>query len=168
MHSRYCTLMRRLLPFALLAMLVLPAVSAARERGSSDGTLSVRDGRGIVVVSGRGGAIGSFAKGSVTITDPIDGDGTGPIVMGDDYPPKERDADTTTWRGNRVRFRIIGGTFTIRLQGRGINLSFVGKGTVKLNGVDDADPDGTYSVNGGAYTPISALPLSFPLTAQSP
>jgi hypothetical protein len=157
--------MRRLLTFALLAML---AASAARERGSTDGTLSVRDGRGIIVVSGRGGAIGSFAKGSVTISDPIDGDGTGPIVMGDDYPPKERDADTTTWRGNKVRFRIIGGTFTIRVQARGVNLSFVGKGTVKLNGLDDPDEDGIYSVNGGSYTPFPTLPLSFPLTAQSP
>jgi hypothetical protein len=159
---------RRLLTFALLAALALPAASAARERGSTDGTLSVRDGRGIVVVSGRGAAIGSFAKGSVTISDPIDGDGTGPIVMGDDYPPKERDADTTTWRGNRVRFRIVGGTFTIRLQARGINLSFVGKGTVKLNGLDDLEEDGIYSVNGGSYTPFPTLPLSFPLTAQSP
>ena len=160
--------MRSLLTFALLAMLALPAASAARERGSTDGTLSVRDGRGVVVVSGRGGAIGSFVRGSVTISDPIDGDGTGPIVMGDDFPPKERDMDTTTWRGNKVRFRIIGGTFTIRVQGRGINLSFVGKGTVKLNGLDDPDGDGAYSVNGAAYTPISPLPVSFPLTAQSP
>ena len=159
---------RRLLTFGLLAALALPAASAARDHSSTDGTLSVRDGRGIVVVSGRGGAIGSFVKGSVTISDPIDGDGTGPIVMGDDYPPKERDADTTTWRGNRVRFRIIGGTFTIRVQGRGINLSFVGKGNVKLNGMDDLDADGAYSVNGEAYMPIPALPLSFPLTAQSP
>lgn len=160
--------MRRLLPLALLVMLALPAVSAAREHGPTDGTLSVRDGRGVVVVSGRGGALGSFAKGSVTITDPVDGDGTGPIVMGDDYPPKERDADTTTWRGNRVRFRIIGGFFTIRVQGRGINLSFVGKGTVKLNGMDDLDYDGVYSTNGGSYLLVPTLPLSFPLTAQSP
>jgi hypothetical protein len=159
---------RRLLTFALLAALALPAASAARDRSSGDGTLSVRDGRGIVVVSGRGGAIGSFARGSVTISDPIDGDGTGPIVMGDDFPPKERDADTTTWRGNKVRFRIIGGTFTIRVQGRGINLSFVGKATVKLNGMDDPDGDGVFAANGSAYTPIPALPVSFPLTAQSP
>ena len=159
---------RRLLTFGLLAALALPAAAVARNDSSTDGTLSVRDGRGIVVVSGRGGAIGSFVKGSVTISDPIDGDGTGPIVMGDDYPPKERDADTTTWRGNRVRFRIIGGTFTLRVQGRGINLSFVGKGNVKLNGMDDLDADGVYSVNGETYMPIPALALSFPLTAQSP
>ena len=159
---------RRLFTFGLLAALALPAAAVARNDSSTDGTLSVRDGRGIVVVSGRGGAIGSFVKGSVTISDPIDGDGTGPIVMGDDYPPKERDADTTTWRGNRVRFRIIGGTFTLRVQGRGINLSFVGKGNVKLNGMDDLDADGVYSVNGEAFMPIPALALSFPLTAQSP
>jgi hypothetical protein len=159
--------MRRLLPFALLAMLAVPAVSAAREHGPTDGTLSVRDGRGVVVVSGRGGAIGSFARGSVTISDPVDGDGTGPIVMGDDFPPKERDADTTTWRGTKVRFRIIGGAFTIRVHARGINLSFVGKGSVRLNGADTGD-DGIFSVNGGAYTPIPGFPVSFPIAAPAP
>lgn len=159
--------MRRLLPFALLVMLALPAASAAREHGPTDGTLSVRDGRGFVMVSGRGAAIGSFFRGSVTITDPVDGDGTGPIVMGDDFPPKERDADTTMWRGTRVRFRIIGGYFSIRVQARGINVSFVGKGTVKLNGADTGD-DGDFSVNGGPLTPIPGFPLSFPLAAPTP
>ena len=91
--------------------------------------------------------IGSFAKGSVTINDPVDGDGTGPIVTGDDFPPIEKSETTTTWRGNKVRFRIIGGTFRIVVRGRGINLSFVGKGNVILNGAGTED-DGTYAVNG--------------------
>ena len=156
--------MRRLLAFTLLVMLALPAAAAARERTPTDGVLSVRDGRGVVYISGRGGVIGSFGKGSVTISDPIDGDGTGPIVMGDDFPPKERDADTTTWRGNKVRFRIIGGTFSIRVQARGINLSFVGKGTVRLNGAD-TDDDGAFAVNGGPFTAFPSLPMSFPIQA---
>src|SRR5947208_10022503 len=121
--------MRRLLTFAMLAALVLPATSAARGRGPSDGTLSVRDARGTISISARGGVIGSFAKGSVTITDPVDGDGTGPIVTGDEWS-KDRSDTTTSWGGTKVRFRIIGGAFKIRVQGRGINLSLVGKGNV--------------------------------------
>ena len=35
---------------------------------------------------------GTIANGSVTIRDPIDGDGTGPIVTGDDFPPVDRTA----------------------------------------------------------------------------
>jgi hypothetical protein len=158
--------MRTLLTFALLAALALPAASAAHTQGAMDGTLSIRDGRGKITMAVRGGVIGSFASGSVTITDPIDGDGTGPIVTGDDFPPIERSETTTTWRGNKVRFRIIGGSFRIFIRGRGINLSLVGKGQVTLNGAG-TDNDGTYSVNGGGYSAIPDL-FAFPLSATSP
>src|SRR6476620_11377054 len=139
--------MRALLTFAMLAVLALPAASAARGQGASDGTLSVQSGRGTITISARGGVIGSFAQGRVTISDPIDGDGTGPIVSGDDFPPVDKNDTTTTWRGTKVRFRIIGGSFRIVVKGRGINLSLVGKGSVILDGADSGD-DGSYSVNG--------------------
>jgi len=158
--------MRRFLTFAVLVALALPAASAARPRGVNDGTLSLRDARGTITISGRGGVIGSFARGSVTINDPIDGDGTGPIVTGDNWS-KDRDATTTTWGGTRVRFRIIGGTFKIRVQGRGINLSFVGKGNITLKGAG-TDDDGSYAANGGEYSPVPDFPFAFPLSATSP
>jgi hypothetical protein len=160
--------MRRLLTFAVLALaLALPAGSSARVQGLNDGTLSVRDGRGKITIQGRGGVIGSFIQGKVTISDPVDGDGTGPIVTGDDFPPIERSETTTTWRGNRVRFRIIGGTFTIVVKGRGINLSFVGKGHVTVDGAGTED-DGTYAFNGGEYLAIPGFALPFDLSATSP
>jgi opacity protein-like surface antigen len=158
--------MRRLLTFAMLAALVLPAASAARTHGPTDGTLSVRDGRGTVTIAGRGGVIGSFARGAVTISDPIDGDGTGPVVTGDRWS-KDRNDTTTSWGGTSVRFRIIGGTFRIVVKGRGINLSFVGKGRVTLNGAG-TDNDGSYSVNDGDYLPVLSFPFAFPLSATTP
>ena len=157
--------MRRLLTFALLVGLVLPAAALARPTGINDGTLSVQDGNGKVVIAGRGGVIGSFAKGSVTISDPVDGDGTGPVVSGDDWS-KDRSDTTTTWGGKGVRFRMIGGTFRIVVKGRGINLSFVGKGNVTITGAGTLD-DGTYSVNGGDYNAVPFL-VAFPLSATSP
>src|SRR5213078_2829645 len=69
----------------------------------------------------------------VIITDPVDGDGTGPIVSGDDWQ-KDRDEHTTVYGGTRVRFRLIGGAFKIRVIGTGVNLSVVGRGQVILNG----------------------------------
>jgi hypothetical protein len=159
--------MRRLLTFAVLALaLALPAGAAARPAGSTDGTLSVKDAKGIVTIQGRGGVIGSFAKGSVTINDPVDGDGTGPIVTGDDWS-KDRSDTATVWGGTKVRFRIIGGTFRVVVRGRGINLSFVGKGNVILNGAG-TDDDGSYAVNGADYNPIPAFALPFALSATSP
>src|SRR5436190_6374360 len=158
--------MRRLLTFAVLAALALPAAATARERGSTDGTLSVKDARGMVTIQGRGAVIGSFTKGSVTISDPIDGDGTGPIVTGDDWS-KDRSDTTTTWGGTKVRFRIIGGSFRIVVKGRGINLSLVGTGKVTLSGAGTVD-DGSYSVNGGDYLALPGFPFVFPLSATSP
>ena len=158
--------MRALLTFAVLAALALPAASSARDQGASDGTLSVRDARGTITMSVRGGVIGSFARGSVRISDPIDGDGTGPIVTGDEWS-NERDATTTTWGGTKVRFRIIGGYFRIVVKGRGINLSLVGKGNVTVDGAGTVD-DGSYSVNGGEYLPMPGFSLPFPLSSSSP
>jgi hypothetical protein len=158
--------MRRLLTFAMLAALALPAASAARIQGATDGTLSVRDARGTITISGRGGVIGSFARGSVTINDPVDGDGTGPVVTGDDWS-KDRNDTTTTWGGTKVRFRIIGGSFRIVVKGRGINLSLVGKGNVTLAGAGTGD-DGSYSVNGGDYLALPGFPFVFPLSSTSP
>ena len=158
--------MRRLLTFAMLAALALPAASAARVQGATDGTLSVRDARGTITISGRGGVIGSFARGSVTINDPVDGDGTGPVVTGDDWS-KDRNDTTTTWGGTKVRFRIIGGSFRIVVKGRGVNLSLVGKGNVTLAGAGTGD-DGSYSVNGGDYLALPGFPFVFPLSSTSP
>jgi hypothetical protein len=159
--------MGRLLTFAVLALaLALPAGADARPKAASDGTLSVKDARGVITIQGRGGVIGSFNKGSVTINDPIDGDGTGPIVAGDDWS-REKSDTATTWGGTKVRFRIIGGTFRIVVRARGVNLSFVGKGNVILNGAGTED-DGSYSVNGGDYNLIPAFALPFALSATSP
>lgn len=158
--------MRRLLPLALLALaLALPAGVAARTQSSSDGTLSVKDGRGVITIQGRGGVIGSFAKGQVLINDPVDGDGTGPIVTGGEWS-KDRTETATVWGGTKVRFRIIGGTFRIVVRGRGINLSFVGKGSVILNGAG-TDDDGSYAVNGADYNLLPAFPLPFQLSATT-
>jgi hypothetical protein len=159
--------MRRLLTFVVLAgALALPAVSAARPLASTDGTLSVKDARGVITIQGRGGVIGTFGQGRVTISDPIDGDGTGPIVSGDDLPPIEHNDTTTTWRGTKVRFRIIGGTFKVVVRGRGINLSFVGTGNVIVNGAG-TDDDGSYAVNGGDSNLIPAFALPFTLNAST-
>jgi hypothetical protein len=159
--------MRRiLLTLAVLLALLAPASSGARARTPTDGTLSVQNARGTIKIQGRGGVIGSFMRGSVTINDPVEGDGTGPIVTGDDWV-KERSETMTTWGGTRVRFRIIGGAFRVVVKGRGINLSLVGKGTVSLEGAG-TDYDGSYSANGEEYTPIPDFILAFQLSATSP
>jgi hypothetical protein len=156
---------RTLLTFAVLAALAMPAGSSATARTPTDGTLSIRDGRGTITIQGRGAVIGSFARGSVTINDPIDADGTGPIVTGDEWS-KEKTDTTTVWGGTRVRFRIIGGTFKIVVKARGVNLSVVGKGQVTMKGAG-TDDDGMYALNDDGYSPIPAFYFAFALSATS-
>ncbi|MFL5919550.1 MAG: hypothetical protein ACJ74L_04605 [Gaiellaceae bacterium] len=158
--------MRWLLTFALLAALAVPAQSAARQRGLNDGTLSLKDARGVFTIQGRGGVIGSFAQGSVRIIDPVDADGTGPIVSGEEFH-REIDDATDLYRGTKVRFRNIGGTFKIVVKGRGINLSFVGKGNITINGAGTED-DGTYATNGSEYSAVPDFPFAFVLSATNP
>jgi hypothetical protein len=157
--------MKTLLIALAVIALGVPAAALASRFDASDGTLSVHDGRGTFVVNARGGIIGSFAHGRVVITDPIDNDGTGPIVSGDDWH-KDRTDITTVYGGTRVRFRLIGGSFRIRVIGTGVNLAVVGRGSVTLNG-QGTDDDGTYSVNGVPYAPVPAF-AQFPLNAATP
>jgi hypothetical protein len=158
--------MRRLLVTFGVLVLGLPAAGVAASIGANDGTLSVHAARGTFTINARGGVIGSFGRGRVVVTDPVPGDGTGPIVSGDDWS-KVRSDTTTVYGGTKVRFRLIGGTFKIVVIGRGVNLSVVGTGRVVLKG-EGTDDDGTYSFNGNDYLPVTPDPESFTLNASTP
>jgi hypothetical protein len=157
--------MKRLVPIAALVALLLPSLGSATTRGLNDGTLSLQDGRGTFTISARGGVIGSFVRGKVIITDPIDDDGTGPIVSGEAWH-RDRGDTTDIYGGTKVRFRLIGGTFRIKVIGRGVNLSVVGRGQVTLSGEGTLD-DGSYSLNGADYVAVPPVPISFALTASA-
>jgi hypothetical protein len=51
--------------------------------------------------------------------------------------------------------------------GRGVNLSVVGRGQVSFNGEGTLD-DGSYSVNGADYVPVSPDVLTFALNGSVP
>ena len=153
----------------MLAALVVTGTAAARSDGPNDGTLTVKNGDGRIVIIGRGAVIGRFDKGQVTIRDPNPNDGIGPIVTGADAT-QSLNEKTTRYSGSNVRFRMIGGSFSITVFGTDINLSAIGKGMVTLNGTlggrGNVD-DGTYAVNGGAPQSFPNFFYTFPLDAQS-
>jgi hypothetical protein len=152
---------RKLLAYLAVLACALPAAAVAGIHGADDGTLSVVDGKGMFTVNVRGGIIGTFARGRVVITDPDPNDGTGPIVTGDDWH-RDRTDTTTVYGGTKVRFRLIGGTFKIKVIGVGVNLSLVGKGTVGLTGAGTLD-DGTYSIDGSDYLSVPETLATFQL-----
>ncbi len=140
--------MRKFALLAVVFLLALPAASPARRGLPGDGTLSVRDGWGRVIVVANGAIIGRFADGTLTVNDPSDDDGTEPIVRGAENRRSVSET-RTVYRGKKVRFRLIGGRFTLRLTGTGMFLTVVGRGHVKLRG-----DWGTYSLNGQQYQPL--------------
>jgi len=159
--------MRRLTLLSLLA-LVLAAPAFALPGSDSDGTLSVKRGRGYVGLNFNGAALGKLSHGRVTISDPVDSDGPGPDFWGCD---KKRDvSDTTTvCSGDDIRWRAIGGKYRIGVKGFGIYLSAVGHGTVFLDGRgEESDrPDGVYSFNGDDYQSLPDDATTFVLAPPS-
>jgi hypothetical protein len=129
---------------ALLA-LILP-VSALAVTEAGDGTLSVEDGRGKVTLQARGGVFGRLDRGTVTVYDTTPVDANFPVVTGADQPEAFLVDGGVRYRGTGIRFRVIGGGFKLLIQGRGIDLSVVGKGSGFIEG-DTLEP-GVYSLDG--------------------
>ena len=129
---------------ALLA-LILPA-SALAALDAGDGTLSVEDGRGKISLQARGGVFGRLDRGTLTVYDTTPGDANFPVVTGADEPEVFLIGAGVRYKGAGIRFRVVGGGFKLLIQGRGIDLSVVGKGTGFIEG-DTFEP-GVYSLDG--------------------
>src|SRR5262245_20263766 len=156
--------MKRLALLGALATLAFSGTAFATTNGPNDGALSVKGADGKIVVNGKGGVIGHLDKGSVTIKDPNPNDGTGPIVNGADFTASLPDHTTKYWGAN-IRFRIIGGSFTVTVLGNGVDMSVVGRGLVTMDGY--ANSDGTYTVNGGQDEDFPVYMFRFLLTAPT-
>jgi hypothetical protein len=156
---------------AALAVLSLAAtaVATAMRAPVEDGTLSVRDGRATIQLRMRGGVIGRFARGKLTVTDSL-ADDANIVVRGAE---RERDITerTTVYSGTNVRFRITDDRrFVVKINATKINLSAVGRGDGWLDGWGDPEDgiffDGSYSRNGEEYQSIPDLRERFELAAS--
>ncbi|HYZ19303.1 MAG TPA: hypothetical protein VE615_07145 [Gaiellaceae bacterium] len=151
--------------FAFVAFAVSPALAG---RPVTDGTLSVKDGKGVVQLSARGSLIGRFERGKVTITDPNPYDARRPTVLGAEVIVY-RSAKTTVYSGRDVRIRIGGGLTHVKIEGRGIYVSAVGRGTGMINGSGSIQAgvfyDGVWSLNDDDYRSLPDDPTAFQLAA---
>src|SRR5919106_1493509 len=148
--------MRRFLLLLALAVAtaltaVVPANSAlARTPGSQ--TFSLRDGSGIASVWQRGAILGHLRSGRLVVVDlPTPGSPT--VIVRGHETKRVLSESTTEYRGRDMSFRIFGGTWRARIRGRGIDVSGVVRGWLRLGGVS-----GTYAIGDGAYKPWPATP----------
>ena len=157
--------MRKLLVL-LVVFLALPAAAYSQQR-AQNGTLSVREGRGVVQLDARGSMTGRV-NGRLTVTDPKPFDAKRPVVYGA-TKTVYRNAKTTVYQGKNVRFRLGGARFVIRMEGKAIFLSAIARGTGTLDG--NGDPaqnvfyDGVWSLNDEPYHSIPDEPTPFDLAA---
>jgi hypothetical protein len=160
----------RILFAAVLAVLSLAvtAVATAMRAPVEDGTLSVRDGRATIQLRMRGGLIGRFARGTLTVTESLGSDGSVVVYGGRRRYPTER---TTVYSGRNIRFRIADDRrVVVKINATRINLSAVGRGNGWLDGRGDPEQgiffDGSYARNGGEYQSIPDLRERFELAAS--
>jgi hypothetical protein len=151
--------MRAVLLSALVLTIAVPVGWAA---SSPAGTLSIENGRGTVVLTGKGIVIGRLDKGDVKIVDLSPLDQWSPRVNG---VPRGKTVGT---RGKNVNFYVPGGRYKITVKGEGFSISARGQGTVTVTGNPDAaGATGTYALGDDNPSPIpsTAQTLSFGSTA---
>jgi hypothetical protein len=135
---------------ALLSFVVLVlAASTGWAAASPSGSLSIEDGRGSVVLKGKGIVIGRLDQGEVKIVDLSPLDQWSPRVNG---VPRGR----TVWlRGKDVNFYVPGGRYRITVRGEGFSISARGQGTATLSGRPDVTgATGTFAVGDDTPAPI--------------
>ena len=160
--------MRKLLVLFTI-LLVVPATAYSRApKPAQDGTLSVREGRGMVQLSAKGSVTGRFDRGKIVVTDPNPYDANRPVVYGASKTIY-RGEKTTIYQGRNIRFRLGGALFHIRLTGRGIFLSAVGHGRGLIDGTGNPQAgifyDGVWSLNDEPYHSLPDELTGFQLAA---
>lgn len=141
--------MRLALLIVCVLVLAVPAGWAATRPA---GSLSIEDGRGSVVLKGRGIVIGRLERGTVEIVDLTPLDQWSPRVNG---VPRGR----TVWiRAKDINFYVPGGRYKITVEGEGFSISARGQGLATLDGTPDtAGSTGTFAVGD---SPLVALPVT--------
>ena len=144
------------------------AADAARPR-VEDGTLSVRDGRAAIQLRMKGSVIGRLAKGRLTVTGSPAATTTA-IVRGWESRQRDVNGRTVTYIGAGMRFRIADDKrFNVRLTGKGLNFSSVGRGDGWMDGWGDPSAgvffDGSYALNGVEFPSVPNERTRFELAA---
>ena len=150
--------MRKLLLLLVVLATAVPAAAsaavsetAARPLDKGDGTLAVKNAQGRVIVNARGALLGRLDDGGLTVLDLTPNDDSDFQVFGYDQKPIYRQNGTVVYSGANIRFRLVGGAYSVAITGKGINLSAVGRGTVQGIGVTD----GLFSTDGQPFRSIA-------------
>jgi len=150
-----------LLAVLLGAALALPAAAPAGK--GADGTLSVQRGRGKITLNFRGTTVGRLTNGKVRIRDQNLFDAQA-AQFRHCKTLRTLNPHTMVCTGKKLTFRALDGRYTVFVQGSGIFMSAVGRGTLMVDGTgENGLPDGTMSLDNAPYVPLPDVPTVFQL-----
>jgi hypothetical protein len=158
--------MRRIVVPVTLLALALPIAATAGVRTPGDGTLSVRDLDGYVMVKAKGGVIGRCDQCRLFLDERQGAEEIIPVVSGARGIDIDADGAKERYVGRDLRWKVIGGSFVMIVRGgTDVDLSVVGKGNVGIFGTN-----GSYVLNGGQPTLVAEgpEPVQFQLVASTP
>ncbi|HST17805.1 MAG TPA: hypothetical protein VLK36_09065 [Gaiellaceae bacterium] len=145
--------MRRLCLILLVCLAAAPAAFAATD-AAGDGVLELRSVYGNVTINAKGVLWGQMDKGSLTVTDPVAGDGD-VLVNGADKPARVLPDGSVLYVGKDLHFRITGGSYKLQFSnGTGIDLTTVGVGKATILPDWTATDDGDYAVDGAKWKSV--------------
>ncbi len=163
----------RALVFSICSVAVAALLAGAAGAAEPPaGVLSVQGGKGVVMLELRGSVLGLLGSGSIVVVDRTPRDRYIAIVTGRRLTQQRLSPTRMLYRGQGLRFRMVGGGYRIVVRGIGIAVSAVGRGVVSLDAErrfpeDDA---GVYSVDGvdcgvepETCTPLPDEPVRFRL-----
>jgi hypothetical protein len=158
----------RKLVVLVCAFTALAAATVAWAAEPTGGTLSVERGRGTVMIDLKGSIVGRISNGTLRVTDQTPLDRYTAAVFGRKLTETRLGPRTVLYRGQGLRFRMVGGGYRMVARGSGITVSAVGRGTVVLEAEQRfvGDDTGVYSLDGTdcSVEPLSCTPL--PIEAE--
>jgi hypothetical protein len=145
--------MRRLCLTLLCGLVAVPAAFAAAG-ATGDGVFELKGANGRVVLNGTRGAVwGQMDKGTLTVTDPVYGDGT-IFVSGAEKVTPGTTESVNVYIGKDIHFRVTAGKVKLAFRGTGVDFTAVGVGTVRMLGDAFADEIGKYSLDSGKWNSV--------------
>lgn len=95
--------------------------------------LALEEGAGELALSVRGALLGQLARGEITVVGLPGKDDPDVRFSGASWQ-RRINARTVAFGGRELRFRVVGGVSSVRIEGVGIDLSSVGAGYLTLRG----------------------------------
>lgn len=159
--------MGRILFLAALIGAFTVSLAAAADP-PADGTLSVKRGRGAIVLKLKGTVIGRVRTGRIQIRDFRPLDTNDPKIS---CRTRIRHIGAGTWvcKGRNIGFRVDDGRFNVNVHGTGIWISAVGRGPGTVDGAGDQGfSDGVMSIDSAPYASLPDTLTSFFLGTPAP